>query len=330
MIKEIIMHTLFLGFIPFAAGFVTNCTAKTNKPIVEFGKFVKIYDPSIGEKEQWYINDHCFIYGPEGKWNLFGITHKEPANPLDEKNFAHATSKKLFQNTWNKQPFALSVAEKPPWNEKHLWAPYVILHNGTYYMFYCAGGKDHTKYKIHLATSPDLKSWTRHPKNPMIVDGFDARDPFILKLENKWIMYYTANRPVEKGNHVVIAVTSDDLINWKNPQIVFKHPIIGTFGGPTESPFVVARNGKYYLFVCTNNPYDNTAAYVSDNPFHWDIENKVGEFPAHAAEIIQDNDGKWFISRAGWGRGGVYLAPLIWNDEQQKKKTNLKYSSTKK
>jgi arabinan endo-1,5-alpha-L-arabinosidase len=44
----------------------------------------------------------------------------------------------------------------------------------------------------------------------------------------------------------------------------------------------------------------------------------VGHFPAHAAEIVQDTDGKWYVSRAGWGQGGLYLAPLIWMDNEQK------------
>ena len=245
---------------------------------------------------------------------MFGITHEEPAKPRDENNFAHATADSLLQQPWDKQSFALSVAPEPPWHEQHIWAPHVILHRGIYYMFYCAGGKKHTEYKIHLATSKDLKSWVRHPANPMLVDGFDGRDPCVIRLNDKWVMYYTANRPAKKGNHVVVAVTSDDLIHWKDKRVVFVHPKIGTYGGPTESPFVVTRKGKYYLFVCTNSPYDNTVVYESNSPFEWKIKNQVGEFPAHCAEVIRVSDDEWYISRAGWGRGGVFLAKLRWND----------------
>jgi hypothetical protein len=58
------------------------------KELVKAGEFVRIYDPSVGEKEKWYINDHCFASGDDGQWHLFGITHAEPANPMDEKHAA--------------------------------------------------------------------------------------------------------------------------------------------------------------------------------------------------------------------------------------------------
>jgi beta-fructofuranosidase len=290
---------------------------------VECGDFVKIYDPSVGENESWYINDHCFVHGDDGRWHLFGITHEEPANPLNEIHFAHATAGTLLQQPWDKQPFALSVAKQPPWNEVHLWAPHVIQHEGTYYMYYCAGDRDHTQYKIHLATSPDLKSWTRHPQNPMVVDGFDARDPFILRVQDKWVMYYTANSRPERGNHIVAYVTSDDLLNWGQRGVACIDPKVGTYGGPTESPFVVQRGKRYYLFIGPRQGYDGTDVFVSEDPLHWELENKVGHFPAHAAEIMRDQRGNWYISRCGWGRGGVYLAPLIWKDGQQDPETNI-------
>ncbi len=282
---------------------------------VEAGAFTRIYDPSLGEAKKWYINDHCFIRGTDGTWHVFGITHEEPANPLDEDHLAHATAGSLLQSQWEKQPFALSVRAEAPWREEHLWAPHVVLHQGTYFMYYCAGDKDHTRYKIHLATSPDLEQWTRHPKNPMVVDGYDARDPFVMREGGKWLMYYTATVPPQGGHHVVSCVSSDDLVSWGNPKVVFTDPKKGTYGGPTESPFVVKRGGQYYLFIGPRGGYDGTDVFVSSDPFQWRNEDQVGHFPAHAAEVLQDTDGKWYASRCGWGRGGVYLAPLSWAEE---------------
>ncbi len=171
--------------------------------ITTVNDFRRIYSPSIGEKEPWYINDHCFIQDDDGIWHLFGITHTEPAAPLDEKFFAHATSKDLYAPQWEKQPPVLH-ADAANWGETLVWAPHVIQHNGMYWMFYCGGGEDNTQYKIMLATSQDLYTWTRHDANPLVVDGFDARDPMVLWVHHEWVMYYTGNRPAKVGHHVVL------------------------------------------------------------------------------------------------------------------------------
>ncbi|TWT92012.1 Glycosyl hydrolases family 43 [Botrimarina colliarenosi] len=293
------------------------------KTLVECGEFTRIYDPGVGEEKAWYINDHCFIQGPRDRWHLFGITHEEPLDPADEDNLAHATAATLLQQPWEKRPFALTVAPDAPWLEQHLWAPHVIQHDGLYYMFYCAGDADHSRYKIHLATSSDLKDWARHPANPMVIDGYDARDPFVLRHDGKWLMYYTANSQPEGGNHLVACVESDDLLHWGNRRVVFTDPTSGTFGGPTESPFVVRRGAKYYLFIGPRDGYDGTDVFVSDSPFLWRDEDLVGHFPAHAAEVVRDERGEWWISRCGWGKGGVYLAPLTWSDALDDADTNV-------
>jgi arabinan endo-1,5-alpha-L-arabinosidase len=277
--------------------------------VFRVGAFEKIYDPSVGENHRWYINDHTIIQAENGEWHLFGITHQEPANAQHEKFFAHATAPNLM-GPWTKQVPVLPVDRKL--DETVVWAPYVLRSGGLYWMYYCAGGTDHARYQIHLATSADLWNWKRHPANPMVVDGYDARDPMAMRFKDQWLLYYAATSKPEGGNHTVDAVTSYDLSHWSGKQEVFRDPEIGTSGGPTESPFVVAHKNKYYLFVCTNRGYNETAVYESDTPFHWEAASPVGKFPAHAAEVIQSPDGKWFVSRAGWGQGGVYLAELTW------------------
>ena len=318
-----IVPTMMLGVL-VAVQAVAAEPAK--KELVKAGDFTKIYDPSAGGETKWYINDHCFVYGNDGLWHLFGITHQEPLDPMNEVHFAHATARTLLQKQWDKQPFALSAAAKL-WNEVHLWAPHVIRHNGLYYMFYCAGDADHTKYKIHLATSKDLRTWRRQKENPMTVDGFDARDPFVTKVGDKWIMYYTANSKPSGGNHIVACVASDDLVFWSDRKVVYTDPSTGTWGGPTESPFVVRRGNSWYLFISPRDgdkeEYSGTDVFVSNDPLHWRIEDRVGHIAAHAAEVVRDLDGKWYVSRCGWGQGGVYLAPLIWKDGLDNKPTNI-------
>jgi beta-fructofuranosidase len=282
--------------------------------VLRVGAFKRIYDPSVGEPQPWYINDHCFVRGADGTWHMYGITHTEPAQPLAETCLAHATAHSLTQSPWVKQPFALQADSA--WHETHLWAPHVIHHAGLYWMYYCAGGRQHERYRIHLATSPDLWRWTRHTANPMVVDGFDARDPMVLRLAEQWVMYYTATVQPNGGHHVVACVTSDDLVHWGNTRHVFIDDTAGREGGPCESPFVVHRAPWFYLCIGPRGGYNRTVVYRSSDPFYWAPAHQVAEFPAHAAEIIIDADEQYYVSHCGWGQGGLYLAPLDWHDNE--------------
>ncbi len=276
------------------------------------GEFSRFYDPSAAEGGRWYINDHCLIKGEDG-WHLFGITHAEPANPLDEKCCAHAIGSSLEDRSWRWQPYPLTADASL--GEAHFWAPHVILHEGIYYMFWCAGSREgNDRYRIHMATSRDLAVWERISENPIIVDGYDARDPMVTRIDGKWVLYYTATSTPKGGNFVVACVTSDDLIHWSGKRVVYTDAACGCGGGPTESPFVVERKGKYYLFIGPRGDYNRTEVFESADPFTFSAENCVGSFPAHAAEVVRDEDGRWYITRAGWGEGGVYIAPLYFEE----------------
>jgi arabinan endo-1,5-alpha-L-arabinosidase len=283
------------------------------KVLVEAGKFTEIFDPAAGEKDPWCINDHTFVLGPDGTWHVFGITHILPVNFARDpgKHLLHATAKTLTQRPWHKEPFAVT-ANWDKYGEWLLWAPYIIRHEGVYYMFVCAGNNQGHRYKIHLLTSRDLGNWERSAANPLLVDGFDARDPIVLRDGQDWILYYTATETPEGGNHIIAAVRSQDLTRWSERRVVFTYPKQGTFGGPTESPFVVRRGRSYYLFACDGGTIN---VYLGRDPWHWELKDQVGTIYAHASEVVRDVDGKWYISHAGWEHGGLSLAPLLWHDD---------------
>lgn len=282
------------------------------------GKFNKIYDPGVGETGAWYYNDHTFIRDATGTWHLFGITNPEPAIPLNydvesEDQFGHATAPSLI-GPWTKRPFSLMTL--PSYGETHLWAPHVIFSNGTYYMFYSGGGRDPASQQINLATSTDLYNWTRQ-STPLFLDGYQARDPMVIRVGNQWVLYYAATSTPQGGNYVVAYRTSTNLTTWSARQIAFIDPMTGTEAGPTESPFVVQRNGWYYLFLGPR-PYHllyappdfpGTDVFASQDPFHFAVSQQVGHIASHAAEVVDDGTRLW-ASHAGWGLGGVSLAPL--------------------
>lgn len=292
-----------------------SASASSGQAVPSAGPFRRIYDPSVGEPRPWYINDHCLVPTPSG-WHLFGITHPEPAAPEDEDTFAHATAPGLH-GPWRKQPPALAV--DPSYGETHLWAPFVLRHHGVYYMFYTGGGPDHTRSAINLAFSLDLFHWVRHPGGPLFRDGYDARDPMVRWSGKRWVMYYTATDDPAGGRHVVAFRTSDDLVHWSEREFAFVSSRSGTFGGDTESPFVTEYGGSFYLFTgpCGGGDdgqqeYVCTSVYRSADPLHFTPRAEVSRIPCHAPEVVRASGGSWWITHAGWGQGGVYLAPLAW------------------
>jgi arabinan endo-1,5-alpha-L-arabinosidase len=275
------------------------------------GPFSLIYNATVGEAQPWYINDHTLIQDTNGTWHFFGITHPEPADPVNEHVFAHSTASELH-GPWTKQPFALHLDRS--YGETHLWAPHVIHHDGIYWMFYCGGGEDLTAYEINLATSTDLFHWKRHPEGPLFRDGYEARDPMVTRIGDEWVMYYCGNSDPSGGNHAVLYRTSKDLVNWSGRKFAFMDPTIGTGGGVTESPFVLQHSGLWYLFIGprpSQEVYIGTDVFVSRDPFHFTAEGRVRHIGSHAAEVVRDENG-WWVSHCGWGQGGVYLAELYW------------------
>lgn len=253
---------------------------------------------------------------------MIGITGREAPHNWDESNLAHAVADKIT-GPWTKKSYALSV--RHDLNETVLWAPHIIKHGDIYYMYYCGGDPDHKRYQINLATSKDLYEWSRYPENPLFTDGFDGRDPFIYhdEINKRWIMYYTATLKPEGGNHIVAARISFDLVNWsKDRYVVYIDSGKGTWGGNTESPVVIQRGDWFYLFIGPGANYVTTKVFRSKDLFSWAATDEIGILESHAAEIIKDTDGKWYISHCGLKRGGLYLSPFYWHDEIQKKLDN--------
>jgi hypothetical protein len=88
---------------------------------------------------------------------------------------------------------------------------------------------------------------------------------------------------------------------------------VSHWAGDAESPFVVERNGIYYLFICLAlTEYNLTKVYWSEDPQNFPIENFVCDLPTHASEVIEVADNEWYISDTGWKKGGVYIAKMAW------------------
>jgi len=280
-----------------------------------------------------YYNDHCLIRAGD-MWHFFGIVG------FSESSIAHATSSDL--RTWKAHPDVLHATGKWP-EQVHMFAPFVAEREGHYYMLYCADDSRGTQ-RLCLATSGDLFHWERYQGNPVIVPsvywsawpGFSlqepdgqrsfggCRDPHILRLDDgKFAAYWVSRLRADKfgpGKVCVAASVSPDLVHWQEVGPIFA---MQEFHRPltqeVESPCVVRKDGKYWLFF----KHGWWTWYVAaDGPFDfWDkTATRLGY--AHAAEVFQWQ-GQWWIthcktdpddfmqSRSDRSRG-LFLGQLDW------------------
>ena len=141
-------------------------------------------------------------------------------------------------------------------------------------------------------------------------DGFDARDPMLLRGGQEWLLYYTRTSAPHGGFHEVAVRRSEDLLAWSEARVAYRSAEHGTVGGPTESPFVVPAGQGWILFVCESGEYDRTLAFFSRDPLSFIEAGRIDvDLDEHCAEIVVDGERTW-ITGGGWGRGGLTIRPL--------------------
>ncbi|MFJ3583301.1 family 43 glycosylhydrolase [Streptomyces sp. NPDC090127] len=302
------------GSLPFlAAAPAAAAASETPAPPqrwVGAGPFSYVYDPSTPAGPR-YLNDHTLVKA-QGRWHLFGIVgdsapRGESPDSAAETTFAHASAPSPY-GPWTSHADALTV-DPEYFGEEHLWAPHVVEAGGRFWMFYAAGGARGAA--INVATSTDLFTWTREPSGPLF-RGLAARDPMVVRVGGEWVMYYTELSGAG-GHHVVAYRRSADLLRWSEPGVAFTDASTDATVSVTESPYVVERDGWYYLFIGPRGGYEGTDVLASRDPFRFELAGYAGHVAGHAVEVVRDGEA-WHTSAAGWFRNGLYVAPLSWQD----------------
>ena len=303
-------HRLFLSLsLGLGAACLPLGAALAQTPTLTQSTPVRVFDSAPS-----YVNDHTFVKGPDGSWNLFGIYHDEPADPEHESEFVHAVHASGDPSGWQTNSFTvdaqgpIALREDSALGETHLWAPHVVWSGHDYVMVYQSGGTDDDHAAIRLARSPDLVNWRR--TGELFTDFCVARDPMLKRVGALWALYYTrCDDPASRRSGVAYR-TSSDLRRWSAPAmalVLAATPSVFN-SGYTESPFVFEKNGWFYLSV-TSYPVDYRATFVfrSRSPFQFS-DTPIARLAAHAAEWLEDREGQLFMSSAGWGQGGVWLS----------------------
>jgi hypothetical protein len=194
----------------------------------------------------------------------------------------------------------------------------VFRSNGLFFMVYGDW------LRICLAVSTDGKTFERVQNangQPDLFTGpyYNSRDPMMLRVGNQWHCYYMGSMPGVLYQSAIFCRTSYDFTAWSEPMMV-------SAGGmasipPTmfdaECPFVVERNGWYYLF--RNQIYGPNAQntqYVSRNPLSFGVGDdryRIGTMPVAAPEIVL-HQGQYYIAALMPNLDGIRIARLRFTD----------------
>lgn len=148
-----------------------------------------------------------------------------------------------------------------PWEHGGLYRPNLIEHNGTFYLYYNAKTDPAPKGGWHeqsgVATSRDLKTWTRYAGNPILHNGgpgsWDARfasNPFVACDKKLWAMYYFGLDTKGKAREL-LALGHDPYHFTKVNEIMLDTGAPGTVDETyAHKPCVIWHDGALYHFYC--------------------------------------------------------------------------------
>jgi arabinan endo-1,5-alpha-L-arabinosidase len=259
-----------------------------------------------------YVNDHSIIQAHDGTWHLFGITREgSEVKPNHERWFTHGKGTQLISDSGLQEVGIVCD------NGVRAWAPSVVTDGKRYYMHYGPS-------PMRMATSYELSCWMEH--TPVLHNApLDSciRDYMVLRMDDgSWLMYATG---IQDRFGVISVFRSEDLINWTFLRYALRtcaNAPLNPPWGATESPFVVAKDDGYYLFItytdCQTENYHNTLVFYSKDPtdfgeYTGDNEQDViiAHLHAHAPEIVCAEDGSWYITTCGWRNRGVPIEGAV-------------------
>jgi len=266
-----------------------------------------------GSVQPWFTNDHTFIQGEDGTWHCFAIN-----NPMvddlrtlyrEHPYILHATADEVT-GPWTRHGFAIDESA----GIRYVGAPFVVRRGRGYVMLVESVWGE--KRGLEIVRSDDLVRWTRDRMEVITNQPSMRRDPCILRDEDRgdWLIYLCVPW---RGQSQITLCRTRDFETFSEPQVVLSLDD-GCPWGSLESPFVVRRNERYYLFFTHSmHHYHETAVIASASCDRFDWTHQIATLHAHAAELVREGE-DWFISSCGPedrrlnNRHGIELARLRW------------------
>lgn len=325
------MRIIFLFFLTCTVSAQSNLQQANYKPVIK-GQWWQIAgNPDLGayttEKQQPV--DFGIWQAADSTWQLWSCIRNTKAGK-NTRLFYGWEGQSLTDPHWKPMGIAMEADTALGEQSGGLQAPYVFIEGDIYYMFY--GGWD----RICLATSEDGKNFTRVFNEEGHSDLFtgpfiNSRDAMVVKDHGIYYCYYTGHTDEDgmvefneqsvkqKYKAAIFCRSSADLKYWSEPVMVSAggspQDMDRWYGGDAECPFVVKKDGYFYLF--RNIRYGETNLnyqYASKNPLDFGVgqdDFTVGTLPVAAPEIIRHGD-RYYIASLKPELDGIRIAELDW------------------
>lgn len=290
----------------------------------------------VVQRTEGGFRDFAFVHDGE-RFHIIGIDGRNgdwtEAVQGDSHGFVHMTSTDL--RDWVEEEPITHPLYAHEYAQHHIWAPSIIQVGGEWSMFYTGVRRGETasrsEQRIMRSTSHNLYDWT---EPTFVLDGThpltawggdqpwdnDCRDPHVFAMEGLEGVYgmVMSLRQADREAMIIGWALSRDFENWTITNVLNQ---TGTtfweyfYGGSgrdmyAESPFLLQRAGKRYLFRTVN--IDPLPVVQFQGPTYFIDKGK-------ACEILPRGDGTyWFAYLANPRADGfdIEITTMVFEDER--------------
>jgi hypothetical protein len=209
---------------------------------------------------------------------FLGVYHAYPNPGLEEGPAVIGLCWSGDLRRWTIDPPCLQPGDGADWERGGLYKPCLVERGGTWYLFYNAKTQNLPRSQgggwreqTGVATSRDLKVWTRYDGNPIIPNGpagsLDERfasDPCVVLDGDRWVIFYYSFDKTGKARDLA-AVGNDAFHPVKTNQILIDVGPPGSVDSTfAHKPSVVWHEGALYHFYCAvSGKYPNEIRGIS-------------------------------------------------------------------
>ncbi len=230
--------------------------------VSDAGEYTTFYKPKIG----WVGDPMPFYNEADQTFYLFYLQDWRDGRKCDHP--IYYTTTKDYSSFTTIKP-AIQTGDNIAFQDSFIGTGSFVKYNGLYYCFY-TGHNDYLtpKEKIMLATSPDLRTWTKQSdftfQAPEGYDQNNFRDPHVYYDPNRecYVMLITT---LKDGRGCLARYTSSDLRTWTNIEPLTDFESDAEI---LECPDIFEMGGKWYLVFSRINrdPQRKTYYRIADTP----------------------------------------------------------------